>query len=182
MEKINQRVMLTKRLLKESFAEMLAQKDIRKISIRELCEHAGINHCTFYKYYGSQYDLLQEMEDDLLQKIEQALTSYTEHNMVQTLLGYMQDNIKIARILINNNADPLLPEKLFALPMIQQKLTQRLQTLYADNEIEYVSHFIFHGAFRLFQIWINKDRRESPREMSDLLLQLLDKLIELTPA
>ena len=86
MKKVNQRIMLTKRLLKESFAEMLHEKDIRKISIRELCANAGINHCTFYKYYGSQYDLLQEMEDDLLQSTEQALIASSDGDMIQKVL------------------------------------------------------------------------------------------------
>ena len=72
-EKINQRVMLTKRLLKESLIKMLETENIYKISIRELCEQAGINRSTFYKYYGSQFDLLREMEEDMLHHVQQTL-------------------------------------------------------------------------------------------------------------
>ena len=46
----NQRVMLTRRLIKESLTGLLAEESIHKISIRALCERAGINRSTFYKY------------------------------------------------------------------------------------------------------------------------------------
>ena len=54
-EKEDQRVMLTKRLLKDSLVSLLKEKTIFKITIRELCDTAGINRSTFYKYYDSQY-------------------------------------------------------------------------------------------------------------------------------
>ena len=53
----NQRIMLSKRLIKESLTRLLASESIHKISVRMLCEEAGINRSTFYKYYGSQYDV-----------------------------------------------------------------------------------------------------------------------------
>ena len=65
----NQRVRLSKRLIKESLTGLLKEADVHKISIRTLCEQAGINRSTFYKYYGSQYDVLEEMENDLISSI-----------------------------------------------------------------------------------------------------------------
>lgn len=47
-KKENQRIMLTKRLLKESLIEMLAKKSIKKISVSELCTAAGINRDMLY--------------------------------------------------------------------------------------------------------------------------------------
>ena len=69
-EKVNQRVMLSKRLLKESLIRQLKEESIYKISVRELCEQAGINRTTFYKYYGSPFDLLKDIEDDLLRSVQ----------------------------------------------------------------------------------------------------------------
>ena len=71
-KKINQRVMLSKRLIKESLTELLKTKGIHNLSVRLLCETAGINRTTFYKYYGSQYDVLAEMEEELLEAINRS--------------------------------------------------------------------------------------------------------------
>jgi AcrR family transcriptional regulator len=52
-----------KKLLKDSLIRLLQQGSIHRISVREICDRAGINRTTFYKYYGSQYDLLGDMEN-----------------------------------------------------------------------------------------------------------------------
>ena len=61
----DRRVTMTKRMLKDALIEMLKEKDIYHISIRELCERADVNRTTFYRYYSSQFDLLSDMERDL---------------------------------------------------------------------------------------------------------------------
>ena len=47
MQKENQRVMLTKQLLKESLIYLMKKKEIQKVSVSELCHNAGINRVTF---------------------------------------------------------------------------------------------------------------------------------------
>ena len=66
----NQRITLTKRLLKEAFLEMFKTTSLDKIHVRALCEKAGINRSTFYKYYSSPYDLLEEMVTKYIEFIE----------------------------------------------------------------------------------------------------------------
>ena len=76
-KKENQRITLTKRLLQDALINLLRTTDISKISIRELCEKAGINRTTFYNHYGSQYDVLKELSGNFLADIEAALTNAT---------------------------------------------------------------------------------------------------------
>ena len=49
--KNNRRVSMTKKIIKDTFIEMLEKKNIQKIYVRELCESVFIYRCTFYKYY-----------------------------------------------------------------------------------------------------------------------------------
>ena len=44
----------------EAFMEILEQKDFEYISIREICERAGVNRSTFYLHYETVNDLLEE--------------------------------------------------------------------------------------------------------------------------
>lgn len=46
-EGYDQRVRLTKTMIKNAFLELLSAKNIRHISVRELCEKAQINRCDF---------------------------------------------------------------------------------------------------------------------------------------
>ena len=87
----NRRVMMTKRLLKESIFELMKKKPLNKITIKELCENADVNRTTFYKYYGDQYSLVKEAEDELLEKTSESV-SYTHlcgANLPQDVLHHL---------------------------------------------------------------------------------------------
>ena len=62
----NQRIRLTKTLLKNALLALLEKKPIERIAVSEICAQAQVNRTTFYKYYGSQYDLLAEMKRIIL--------------------------------------------------------------------------------------------------------------------
>ena len=46
-KKEDRRTAMTKHVLKDALIEMLKEKDIYHISIRELCERADVNRTTF---------------------------------------------------------------------------------------------------------------------------------------
>lgn len=51
--------------IKESFEELICEKDFEKITVKELCDTAMINKKTFYQYYEDMYALLAEMQMEL---------------------------------------------------------------------------------------------------------------------
>lgn len=57
----NQRTRLTKRLLREGLLELLRDKPVEHITVKELCELAELNRSTFYAYYNDVPALYQEM-------------------------------------------------------------------------------------------------------------------------
>ena len=93
--KDNRRVVMTKKIIKDTFIEMLEKKNIQKIYVRELCEKADINRSTFYKYYESQYDLLAEMENDLLMEIEEKCMDKDDVKGLNNILCFLNDNKKL---------------------------------------------------------------------------------------
>ena len=70
-KKENQRIALTKRLLKESLMQLMSEKNLSKITVSELCETAGINRSTFYNHYGCPADVLIEIENGVIADLEQ---------------------------------------------------------------------------------------------------------------
>lgn len=174
--KDNQRIRLSKRLLQASLMQLLQSKSIHKISVREICDGAEINRTTFYKYYGSQYDLLKDIEDENLAKIEAYLRALhdanaTDPNLTE-LLEFINENAELFRTLCNN-ADTEFPQKLFGLPQIRQILTDQLGVQ------GYLFSFIINGGFSAISDWINQDERESPAEMAAFLNGVFRKLFQL---
>ena len=174
-KKEDRRIALTKRMLKDALIDMLREKDIYHISIRELCENADVNRTTFYKYYGSQFDLLSDMENDLLAfvaKIIEKNNADTE-KIITAACEYLEENLEFVRLIINNNIDPLFAEKLFAIDAIKESSRHHFYAGKSDSEKEYIYNFLTYGVFRMVCIWLNKDERESPQEFAELVGQIV---------
>lgn len=176
--KPNQRIALTKELIHRALIDLLKEQDIHKISIRELCGIAGINRTTFYNHYGSQYDVLAEMEQGFLNDVAAFLSEGKDQNRkpMEQVLRYLESNLEFVRLLFNSNVDPEFPRKLFSLPPIQQTL-QRISVREAlEKEQDYAVSFFLYGGYKIVQIWINKDDdRESPEWMTEMFENLMRK-------
>ncbi|MGN1378737.1 MAG: TetR/AcrR family transcriptional regulator, partial [Dorea sp.] len=137
--KPNQRIAITKQLIYKAFLALLQKKSIHRISIRELCENAGINRTTFYNHYGSQYDVLAEIESNYLGEIANALENAdvqnkdSVHSRVTLILQFIQDNLEISSMLINNNIEETFAERLFSLPKIEDMLNTTLVNIQDDK-------------------------------------------------
>ena len=55
---MDRRIKYTKKIIKETFINLLEKKDLNKITVSEICKIADINRSTFYRYYLDVYDLL----------------------------------------------------------------------------------------------------------------------------
>ncbi|MBQ3999961.1 MAG: helix-turn-helix transcriptional regulator, partial [Oscillospiraceae bacterium] len=54
----NQRVRLTKRMLKDALISLMQDRPFDRITVKRLCEEAGINRTTFYLHYADTEQLL----------------------------------------------------------------------------------------------------------------------------
>ena len=171
-KKDNRRVVMTKRIIKDVFIEMLEKKSIQKIYVRELCVKADINRSTFYKYYESQYDLLAEIENDLLIEIEEKCKDTDNTKGLNNILQYISRNKKTYKVVFNANIDPMFPKKLLNLPIITEIMNSKLVN---KNENKYKKIYILEGGYHVILKWLNNDCRESPEEITRLVMKYINQ-------
>lgn len=173
-KKEDRRVAMTKRMLKEALTEMLREVDIYHVSIRELCQRADINRTTFYKYYGSQFDLLADMENDLVEFLSNTIREYASNPkiIIRTVCEYMENHLEFGRLIINNNVDPLFPQKIFSLPVLREAVMEKTPGQQDDAVREYLFNYLTYGAYRVISMWLNKEQRETPDQIARLLMNL----------
>ena len=70
---VDRRVLKTKRAIRNAFAKLMAEKDINDITIMELAETADINRKTFYNYYSGVYQVVEDIEHDILSSYAELL-------------------------------------------------------------------------------------------------------------
>lgn len=180
--KPNQRVALTKQLICAAFLDLLKEKRIHRISIRELCQRAGINRTTFYNHYGSQYDVLSEMEDNYLEQIAAAIQQAdvedkaSVRSRVTLVLQFIADNWQLSALLINNNIDEAFAQRLFSLPKIEDMLNTALAGIRDEREKAATVAFAIHGSYKVLQDWINAPHRAAPDEEAELILELAGRV------
>ena len=70
------RVQKTITAIKESFEELICEKNFHEIRVTELCARAKINKKTFYHYYPTLDDLLAEMQIEHTQRYIDLVKDY----------------------------------------------------------------------------------------------------------
>ena len=65
MKKTESRYFFTAQLMKEALLLLLEKKDIEYITVKEICEKAGVNRSTFYLHYDSIDELFEDVIDML---------------------------------------------------------------------------------------------------------------------
>ena len=88
------RIRYTKMVIKDSFFQLLKQKPVEKITVKEICEMAQINRATFYRYYENQYDLLSVIENDMFQNIQDTIKEQTAdlNSLIKEILNSLYKN------------------------------------------------------------------------------------------
>ena len=175
----NQRIRLTKTLLKDALVTLLAEKSIEKITVQAICSQAQINRTTFYKYYGSQYDLLHEIENDFFQSLETYLLAAGENSELDSLrqiMEFLAGNQENYRVMLNSTIDQTFVERLFGMSSIRRILAQSLLDRFPVSQQDYVYRFLCHGSYAIIRGWLSDGCRESPEDMAGLIYRISNAL------
>ncbi len=69
----DRRIRKTKEAIKYALIDLLKHKTLEKITIKDITESADINRGTFYLHYLDKYDLLEQIEDEYIERLSQSL-------------------------------------------------------------------------------------------------------------
>lgn len=106
--KTDARVRLTRRLLREALLECMKKRQLKDITITEVCRTAEINRATFYKHYRNCYEIVEEVEQDQLEVFRTMLMERKKSG--EELLRDILDSIDKAIELTGGEGGKMLPE------------------------------------------------------------------------
>jgi len=179
LKKENMRVTVSKRMLKEGILRLLEKKSISKISITCLCEEAGVNRATFYRYYQIPEDVLQDIAWDYINKIGEVYnqgTKISTKKRIISLFEYLLENKKNMKVLFSANADQAIANSMTSLFAYAWDNYFGLKSQLKYNDpVEYqlaVTGFGW-GMYYVVRQWILDDIDRSPEEMADFILKIL---------
>ena len=176
---MDRRIKYTKKIIKDTLIDLLSKKDLKKITVSEICKEADINRATFYRYYLDVYDLLDKIEEEFVNDLKNATnvtnsdTKYSVYSFSKELLNVFLENRDLAKILFNTNNNVYFLNDILeiAYEKCRDKWQHDLPNI-SKEDIDYASVFIFNGALGAVNYWVKNDFDKGVDEMAEIIERL----------
>ena len=147
------RIKKTKRAIRSAFYELIKEKPLEKITVREIAERAEINKTTFYAHYEDIYELSSRLENKLIHVILDSvpnvgLTAAHTEQLTRELFHAFVQNQEAVNILFSGARQGIFAN------CIEKGLRDRLAakdpTFAADPDRGILLSFCVQGCFYAF--------------------------------
>ena len=166
------RVKMTKMLLKQSLIELMKEKSIHEISIKDICAGADINRSTFYRHYNTQYELYDDVLEDITADIGQiyaecAGDDYTTQHFLAEILRYIEAHRETFLVILSGNSNVSMGETF-------NRFTTRFIDMENAGELKiYIVQFIAAGMTSFIWTWLNKENRPSANDVALIISSVM---------
>ena len=169
-------------MMDRALIKLLEEKSLEYISVKEICERAGVNRSTFYLHYETISDLLEETAEyihslflasfdrtpeQFILQIEQAPLSelvLVGDRYLRPYLQFVYDNRSVFKATMNN---PVCMKAEKQLSDIKQYIIEPvLERFRIPKDIRnYWLAYYLSGIWAVIREWINRDCREDIRQI-----------------
>lgn len=179
--KDNQRVAVTKRMLKEGLLRILEEKPLEKIHVNELCRESGINRATFYRHYETPHDVLGELEMDIVGEFltnvskRQPRTLQEAQKILESLCTHVYNNASIFKVLFRCNSDEDMRQKLtvFYRQLWELRKDEMMLPHLDEESVMMLITMLGGGCYCLLRYWIIYDIQKSPKEIAAIMCNVI---------
>ena len=183
-KKIDRRVRKTKQQLQDGFIYLRKQKDLKEITVKELCELTDLNRVTFYLHYKDIYDLSEQLEESLFVSFQEVLDKHTITSEYKTIdspkpllrdiLLLIKDNSEFCTMLLSDTGEIAFVNKLKKLVLdIAFKKCIDLFDFNKKEHFTYSYNFILYGCIGIIESWLLNGLKEDPEEIAELASQMI---------
>lgn len=172
---------VTQLLIRGAFTQLLAQKPIQSISIKELCELAGVNRGTFYAHYQDIYDLRAKIEDEMYEDVRQTLKPLQEkdahasqRDITTAIFQWMKENRDMCAVVLGEYGDKDFLWKMLTLgQLVCEESYQRLFASASAEEIAWFYAYASWGCIGLLRRWIDEDMKTPASKLAGMAERLI---------
>ena len=173
----NRSVRTTKKKLYNALIQLLQEKDLREITVRELTGLAGISRGTFYFHYADIYALMEQMEatqlEGLCSLLDGIVPNASQEEVPYALVAlfrYMEENAEVCRALYGKSWEsPFLHNA-------KEVVLRRCMGEFPHGTSErdrYLLSFIVDGCFGTIQQWQQAGHMPPAPEMAETAWQAI---------
>ncbi|MDP3446235.1 MAG: TetR/AcrR family transcriptional regulator C-terminal domain-containing protein [Ignavibacteria bacterium] len=169
---------MTKQTIKDAFWELYKDKKIERITVKDITLKAGYNRSTFYAYFTDVYDILDQIEEDLMPGIEHLppIDTSREHNpdFFENIIAIYERNSAYYSVLLSENGDPRFALKMKNVfkSMMMEAIANRVSI--SLEEIDYALEFLVGATLSTVKHWFDQDKNIPMQQLIPLMYKLMD--------
>ena len=147
---------------------MLSEQELNDITVRDVAELAEINRKTFYRYYSGIYQVVDEIENEIVRSYEQILGEIdfrkdieNPYRIFERLTATIQTDLDFYGNLLSMRGNMSLVSKLSEMLKSKTMETLLLHVPMDANIADIMLKYVISGMVAVYQQWFNSGRRES---------------------
>ena len=179
-KRTDRRVTRTKKAIRIALAELLCEKDINAITIKDISEKADINRKTFYNYYSGIHQVVDEIEDSIISSLESTLNDVDIYEAINDplivfdrLTSVINRDFEFYSHLMKMSSNVSLATKVVDLLKEKTKEKLKKQIDIPEEDLQMIIDYSTSGMIRVYQIWFNSNRAIPIEKLSSSLGNLM---------
>ena len=161
----NRRTSRVKTAICDAFAELMYEKELSKITVRELVDKADVGRATFYKHYYDIYDVYEHIEKTVLIDLGAIIAGEgikLEYEVYPAVFEYIQENPKIFKMIFSpHNNVPLYQKLLQTVEGLNRLIwAERFGVNMDDSRVECAIKYHSNGCLAIVADWVISDFKQ----------------------
>ena len=178
--KDDQRIALTKRLLREGLLRLLSKTELNKISVTQLCTESGINRATFYRHYEQPRDILNDLKGDIFQEVaalaEENSLKGDAKKWLESTCCYFYEHSDLLRILFQYRTDDEFV--MFLNDRFNEQYPELKRKGYFtevdEDTMRLGAYYYAGGIYYILRQWLTEPINKTPQEVAVLMCHFLN--------
>ncbi|RIO12682.1 TetR/AcrR family transcriptional regulator [Mammaliicoccus sciuri] len=176
----DRRVRKSKRAIKQAFIQLLKENNLDCITIQQISDLADVNRGTFYLNYEDKYALLDEMENEQIEKIKgfvdiRKMDLSTKNSdrfiedfankIIKNVITHIEHNIEFYQVILNLERKSQIEEQLADIVRSNIKhLIGNKDNVFGIPENYYLS-YVVGSMMSMIKYWVSDENRVSVEEL-----------------
>lgn len=171
----------TKQNIKDAFWTLYKEKKIDKITVKDVTTRAGYNRSTFYAYFTDVYDVLDQIEEDVMPGKEHlppsGMVQGPSGDFVGDLMTIYEQNSDYYSVLLSEKGDPSFSVKMKEIfkDMMKETMKEVIESNpdVSDLEVDYALEFFTGATISIIKHWYDSDKNLAMDKLMPLMYQLM---------
>lgn len=179
----------TRARIKEAFIELIGEKGLESLTVSDITRRAEINRGTFYLHFVDKYDLLEQLEDETVSKLQAILLSNRKipeadldlvfpPELIKNAIQYLKNDYEFVSTIAGPGGDPQLFVKVKQIigDLLDTGLARINMTIKGNDTYPeaYAREMILSRAMAIIDLWLANGGKESPEQIANMICHSKD--------